>query len=126
MAVRVYCPDCHAPRTAPEFGARVRCRNCDRVFRAGTRAVRRPVLDDPDEPEGVSASHKWLIVVGGVAILIFGLVIGGGLAAWFFMNKPPDREPDDEEVIEMDEGPNGPRPAVDPGPVRPLPQAPDG
>jgi hypothetical protein len=61
-----------------------------------------------------------------VAILLFGLAIGGGMAAWYFMNVPPAREPADEEVIDIDEEPGGPPPVVNPGPVRPLPQGPDG
>jgi hypothetical protein len=116
MPLRVYCPDCHAPRTAPEFGARVRCRNCDRVFRAGTRAERRPWRDDDDRPDNSSGAQKLIIVLAGVAILVFGLAIGGGLGAWWMLNRPAANDPADDEVIEADEPPDMPPPAIGPGP----------
>jgi rubredoxin len=131
MPVRVYCPDCHAARTAPEFGARIRCRNCDRVFRAGTRAGRRdPHADRP--PEDSTGAQRLIIVLAGVAILVFGLAIGGGLGAWWMLNRPPANDPDDDEVIEANEpadmpppavGPMNPRP-VNPGPVAEPPAGP--
>ena len=118
--MRVYCPDCAARRTVPDdwTGRRLRCRNCDRVFRAGTRAPRRPLLDEPDEPAGSSGVQKLLIVLGGVVVLAFGLVIGGGLGAWYMLNRMPDREPDDDEVEVDDEGPP---PMVQPVPFNPQP-----
>jgi len=122
MALRVYCPDCHAPRTAPGPGARVRCRNCDRVFRAGTRAERRQRRDeDDDRPDNSSGAQKLIIVLAGVAVLVFGLAIGGGLGAWWMLNRPLAKEPDDDEVIEIDEPPQMPPPAVGPGPMNPGP-----
>ena len=55
------------PRPAPprgpprRSGARVRCRNCDRVFRAGTRVERRPARDDDDDeapPDDVDRARR--------------------------------------------------------------------
>src|SRR4051812_36509775 len=124
MPLRVYCPDCAAPRTAPAPGARVRCRNCDRVFRAGTRVGRRPVRDDEDDDEPrdeLPGSRKLLFVLGGVALLLVGLTIGGGLAAWYFVNRLPDRPPADDEVVEPDDPPFQQPPAVGPPPINPGP-----
>src|SRR5436305_13339179 len=103
MALRVFCPDCHAPRTAPGPGARVRCRNFDRVFRAGTRAERRPWRDEDDDPPETTGggAQKLMLVLAGVAVLVFGLAIGGGLGAWWMLNRP-GREPADDDVIEVD------------------------
>jgi hypothetical protein len=113
MPIRIYCPDCSGPVRAPGHGARVRCRNCDRVFRAGTRADRRPVLDEPD-PEDSSGAQKFLIILGGIVILLVGLGIGGGLVAWFFLNNPPAREQPDEEVIDVNEPADEPPPDLGP------------
>jgi hypothetical protein len=126
MPLRVYCPDCAAPRTAPAPGARVRCRNCDRVFRAGTRVERRPARDDADDDapgDDSPASRNLLFVLGGVALVLIGLTIGGGLAAWYFVNRLPDPPPDDE-VVEPDDPQFQPPPAVGP-PVNPGPIPPD-
>src|SRR3954470_16878104 len=101
MPLRVYCPDCAAPRTAPAPGARVRCRNCERVFRAGTRVERRPARDDEDDaaPQDDSPGpQKLLFVLGGVALVLVGLTIGGGLAAWYFVNRLPDLPPADDGI----------------------------
>lgn len=114
MPLRVYCPDCHAARTAPGPGARVRCRNCDRVFRAGTRAERR-LRDDDDPSDTSTGAQKLIFVLAGVAVLVFGLAIGGGLGAWWMMNRPLAKEPADDEVTDVDEPPDMP-PAAGPGP----------
>jgi hypothetical protein len=126
MPLRVYCPDCHAARTAPEFGARVRCRNCDRIFRAGTRAGRRERHAD-SPPDDSTGAQKLVIVLAGVAVLLFGLAIGGGLGAWWMLNRAPADGPADDEVIEAD-GPAEVPPPAAVGPMNPGPQGnpPDG
>ena len=49
-------------------------------------------------------------------------VIGGGLAAWYFVNRLPDRPPADDEVVEPDDPPfQPPPPAVGPPPMNPGP-----
>jgi len=122
MSMRVYCPDCHAPRTAPEVGARVRCRNCDRVFRAGTRAERRPLLDD-DRPDQSTGARNLILVLAGVAVLVFGLAIGGGLGAWWMLNRPMAQEPADDDTTEVDGPPEMPPQAAGPGAMQPGPVA---
>ena len=118
MPLRVYCPDCAAPLTAPAVGARVTCRVCDRVFRAGTRVGRRDRHEDPTRQEAPDGSRPLLIVLGGIAVLMFGLVLGCGLAGWFFlMRQPACPPPDDEIIMEDDEGP--PPVLVNLGPVKP-------
>lgn len=120
MPLRVYCPECHAPRTVPRVGARVRCRNCDRIFRAGTRIEPGAHRAERDRAESSPGAQKLLIVLGGIAILVFGLTIGGGLAAWYVMTHPA-HDPD-EERFERDEELDQPPPVVaDPGPVAPRP-----
>jgi hypothetical protein len=121
MALRVYCPDCHAPRTAPGPGARVRCRNCDRVFRAGTRAERSERRFEDDSADRSGGAQKLIIVLAGIAILVFGLAIGGGLGAWWMLNRPLANEPADDDAVEMDEPPELPPPAIGPGPMHPGP-----
>jgi hypothetical protein len=96
------------------------------VFRAGTRVGRRPARDDQDddEPQGeLPGSRKLLFVLGGVALVLVGLTIGGGLAAWYFVNRLSDR-PADDEVIEPDDPPFAPPPAMGPPPVNPGPVPP--
>jgi len=97
------------------------------VFRAGTRVERRPARDDEDDaaPRDESpGSQKLLFVLGGVALVLVGLTIGGGLAAWYFVNRLPD-PPADDEVIEADDPqfqppPPAVNPPMNPGPVPPA------
>ena len=122
MPLRVYCPECNTPRTAPAVGARVRCRVCDRVFRAGTRAGRRDRDDDPTrQAEADHGSRTFVFALGAVGLVLLGLVLGCGLAGWFFLTREaacPD--PPDEEMIEVEED-DGPPPVFHPGPVNPPP-----
>ena len=121
MGLRVFCPECAAPRTAPEVGARVRCRVCDRVFRAGTRVERRPRSVDPSRREKPDGSRTFLIVLGGIAVLVFGLVMGGGLAAWFVLTREAVRQDrEDREMMEEVEDPGPPPPLVAPAHPDPL------
>jgi hypothetical protein len=99
------------------------------VFRAGTRAERRPGRDDDDRPADSSGAQKLIIVLAGIAILVFGLAIGGGLGAWWMLNRPAANEPADDE-IEVNEPPDMPPPAIGPGPRAgnpgPVGEPPDG
>jgi hypothetical protein len=119
MALRVYCPDCNAPRRVPAAGSRVRCRNCDRVFRAGTRVNRRDRRDDPVPDDGAASAQKFFLVLTGIALLTVGLVIGGGLVAWYFAHHLPAQPQADPDPMEIDDTPpHDPNPGmIDRGPV---------
>jgi hypothetical protein len=92
-------------------GVRITCRNCDRVFRAGTRAERRNRRDDSVPEDGAAGVQKLLFVVAGVALLVAGLVMGGAVAAWYFANRVPPQAAADNDEIEVDEPPQ-PNPAL--------------
>jgi hypothetical protein len=92
------------------------------VFRAGTRAERRPWRDDDDDrPDNSGGAQKLIIVLAGVAILVFGLAIGGGLGAWWMLNRPPANDPGDDDEIEVNAPPDMPPPPIGPGPMNPGP-----
>ena len=111
--MRVYCPDCAAPRQVPDdmVGRRLRCRNCDRVFRVGARnepSRREPEPDDIDP--GRHRTAAWVIACA--ILLIVGLVVGGGLTAWYFLTHGPEPAEVDEPDPD-DPGPPGRPPQFD-------------
>jgi hypothetical protein len=89
------------------------------VFRAGTRAERRRESVAPSRRERPDGSRPLLFVLGGIALLLVGLTLGGGMVGWFFLARQAACPPPDDEMIEVEED-DGP-PMIDPGPVNPGP-----
>jgi predicted Zn finger-like uncharacterized protein len=122
--MRVYCPDCNTPRTVSDdrVGRRVRCRNCDRPFRAGAR---NEPLQREHEPDDIDLDRQraaaW--VVGSAVLLLVGLIVGGGLTGWYFLTtRPPACQADDFDPGELEW--HG-RPAGEPPEFDPLPEDPE-
>jgi hypothetical protein len=108
MSLRVFCPDCNTRHNLPNHmdGRRIRCRRCDRPIRVGARNERGDREEGPEIDPARQRTITW-IVVGGVALL-FGLVMCGGLVAWYvqFKHAPPVAAPAAERDNQRFGGPD--------------------